>query len=273
MTLPLLLPAPIDAELPVRSADDVRAQWPPNVRNRENAPVRDALAEAFAEAFYAYQAHASYAAAQSDPARATDQYVASFAVEVGIYPQEGEADDALRDRLFTVPAVVTPAAILGIANDVLGRYTTAQAQLCESVLDRWYVFAGDPAEANHSFVTDGTASVTPLYIGRRYDVRPQRSPTGALPFPDHQGRLFVLRVPDIGAAAQYSTYADDGTTGDTSLGMFVSDGDLGNLFGQSTLFAGMQSALSAYQQIANAIDRILGQGVRWVLWVDEKLTT
>lgn len=269
----MTLPIPIDGALPIRDAADVLALWPETVQRSEDAPVRDALAESMADMFGAYQASASYAAAQSDPTRATDQYLEIHATDVGIFPQDGETGDELRDRLFTTPDVVTPSAILAVANAVLARYTTALAQLSESVLDRWFVFDGVPANACHSFVTDGTASVTPVYPRRRYDFRPQRSPTGALPFANHVGRMFILRVPDIGAATSRSTYVDDGTdNGTTPRGMFVSDGNVANLHGQSFFYTGLQTALSAYQQIANSVQQIAGHGVRFVLWVDPKLT-
>lgn len=268
----MTLPIPIDGGLPIRDASDVLALWPETVRRSEDAPVRDAMAETMAEMFGAYQPAASYAAAQSDPTRATDQYLEIHAGDVGIYPQEGETSDELRSRMFATPDVVTPAAILTIANTVLARYTTAKAQLSESILDRWFVFAGGLGDACHSYVTDGNAVVTPGYPRRRYDVRPQRSPCGALPFGDHEGRMFILRVPDIGAATALSTYADDGTDdGVTPRGMFISDGNASNVAGQSFFYSGLQTAISAYQQIANSVSQIAGHGVRWVLWVDPKI--
>lgn len=273
--MPLSIPvgSPIDGEGPIRSADDVLGLWPETVRRAETAPVRDALAEGMADMFGAYQSASSYAAAQSDATRATDQYLEIHAAGVGVYPQEGETSDELRERLFATPDVVTPAAILTVTNTVLSRYTDAQAQLSESILDRWFVFDGAVDNVCHSYVTDGTGSVTPDYPRRRYNVRPQRSPTGALPFPDHVGRMFILRVPDIGAAVSRSTYIDDGTdNGTTPRGMFLSDGNVANTSGQSFLSTGLQTAQSAYQQIANSVGQIAGHGVRWVLWVDPKLT-
>jgi hypothetical protein len=271
MTLPLLLPAPIDAELPVRSPEDVKAQWPPNVRNPEDAPVRDALAEALAEAFYAYQGHASYAAAQSDATRATDQYLASSAAEVGIYPQVGESDEALRDRLFTTPAVVTPQAILAAVNGILALYTTGRAELCESILDAWYVFDGNLSNVCHSFVGDGTYDCTPLYIDRRYDVRPNRSPTGAVLFKDRAGRLFVLRVPDIGATASLAAYAQDAAGDFPEAVMYVGDGTSSTGWGASYVFTSGDAEEAVYAAIANVVDRLAGHGVRWDMLIDPKL--
>lgn len=271
MTLPLLLPAPIDAELPVRSPEDVKAQWPPNVRSREAAPVRDALAEALAEAFYAYQGAASYAAAQSDATRATDQYLASFASEVGIYPQAGEGDEALRDRLFTTPAVVTPQAILAAVNGILALYTTATAELCESILDAWYVWDGDVNNVCHSFIGDGTFDCTPLYVDRRYDVRPNRSPTGAVCFKDRVGRLFVVRVPNVGATASLATYAQDAAGDFPEAVMYVGDGTSTTGYGASYVFPSGDAEEAVYAAIANVVDRLAGHGVRWDLLVDPKL--
>lgn len=272
MPLPLVLPVPIDGDVPVREAADVAKHWPPEVRRSETAPVRDALAEAMAATFVAYEGAASTAAAQSDPTRATGQYLEVHATEVGIFPQEGEKTEELRERLYATPEVTTPNAILEAANLVVSRYTNAKAQLCESILDRWFVTDGNPASEVHSYVTDGTASVTPDYPDRRYDYRPQRSPTGALPFSDHNGRLFILRVPQIGAVVGSQTYVDDGTGGSEKHGFFATDGDLAANAYHAFIYPGLAETLSAYQQIANSVDRLTGQGVRWVLWVDPKLT-
>lgn len=272
MPLPIVLPVPIDGDVPVREAADVAKHWPPEVRRSEVAPVRDALAEGMAAAFVAYEGASSYAAAQSDPTRATGQYLEVHATEVRVFPQEGETTEELRERLFATPEVVTPNAILAAANQVVSRYTEAKAQLCESILDRWFVTDGDPNGEVHSYVTDGTASVEPDYPDRRYPYRPQRSPTGALPFSDHEGRLFILRVPQIGAVVGSQTYVDDGSGGSEKHGFFITDGALAGNAYQAFIYPGLAEAVSAYQQIANSVDRLTGHGVRWVLWVDPKLT-
>jgi hypothetical protein len=83
--------------------------------------------------------------------------------------------------------------------------------------------------------------------------------------------MFILRVPDVGAAVDLAAYVDDGADAGAR-GMFVSDGNIANLYGQSFVYEGLQTAQSVYQQIANSVSQIAGHGVRWVLWVDPKLT-
>lgn len=271
MSIPLTLPSPIDGDVPIRTPADVVALWPPEVRRAETAPKRDAMAEALTEAFLQYQHAASYAAAQSDPTRATDEYLASFAVEVGIFPQENEDDEAIRDRLFATPDVVTPAAILDTANAALAPYTDGEAQLCESILDAWYVFDDDTANVCHSFVGDGTYDCVPLYVDRRYEHRPGRSPTGALAFNDREGRMFVLRIPDVGAAASLAAYAQDSAGDSAEAVMYVGDGTSTTGYGASYAFTSAAAEQAVYTAVANAMDRIAGHGVRWELWVDPKL--
>lgn len=268
--MPIPVGSPLDAGLPVTGPDDVLAKWPERVREAEDAPNRDAIANALAAKFIAYQKAASYSVQQADPTTATGQYLRQHATPVGIFAQEGEDDESLRDRLFAIPEVVTPQAILTLTNSVLARYTSAKAQLCESVLDRVFLFDGELDEECASYIGDGTASLDPDYPDRRYDFRPQRSPTGALPFDDHEGRLFILRVPDIGQAIALAAYPDDGTTDDGDAGTFIGDGaDLG---AEGTfLFQGGASVNTIYQQLVNAIDAIAGSGVRWSLIVDPKL--
>lgn len=273
MPLPAILPVPVDGDVPVRSADDVVALLPETHRRQESAPVRAALAEATADMFRAYQIASSYAAAQSDPTRATGQYLGAFAVGVKVFPQKDEGDEALRARLFAAREVVTPSAILDAANAILAPYTDGAAQLAESILDRWFVFDDTgPLTDCHSFVTDDTVSIWPEYPDRHYDTRPGRSPTAAIMFDDDVGRMFVLRVPDIGSAVNSVATATDGTDSGEFAGLYIDDGSDPTSQGQSFLFLGFEAAVAVYQRIANTVNTIAGHGVRWVLCVDPKLS-
>ena len=275
--LPVPLPVlPSGGDLPVRTTADVLAAYPDHVRREVNAPVRDALIEAKTEMFLGYQEHVDYAAAQSDPTRATGLYLEEFTNEVGIFKQDGEKDESLRERYFAVPELVTPEAIKGAVDSILAPFTTKTCFLCESVLDRWFV--SDGASSWHSFVGDGTSDMTPDYPDRRYATRAGSSPGGALAFSDGEGRFFILRIPNISATADAAAvaadgaavlngegvdvsatrlYADDGTDADGSSAMFV--------------FAGLGSADSVYQAIVNTVETIRGHGIRVRLLVDSKL--
>ncbi|WP_438029032.1 hypothetical protein [Sorangium sp. So ce233] len=232
--------------------------------------MRDALVEAETAMFLAYQERADYAAAQSDPMRATGVYLAGHASDRGIYQQEGEGDEELRDRVFTVPDVVSPHAILGATNAILAPYTDKEAKLFESVTDR--LFLGDGTTEWHSFLTDGTADLDPQYQDRRYELRDGAGPGGAWVFDDADGRYFVLRVPDISGITDALGYAYSGAQDpDDDAGLFMGDGSDVDGSSAGFLYQGSSDALSIYQAIANTVERIRGHGVRWLLIVDPKL--
>lgn len=252
------------------SVDDVLAVHADEQREPETAPVRDAIADAETEMFLAYQQRADYAAAQCDPTRATGIYLAGHAADRGIFKQDGEGDEELRDRVFTVPAVVTLGAILGAANAVLANYTTREAKIFESVVDRLYV--GDGTTTWHAFLADGTADVDPQYQDRRYDLRDGVGPGGGWVFGNHYGRYFILRVPDLSGITAAMPFAYDGDQSpDDGLGLFVNDGSDTDGSASGFLFEGSSDAVSVYQAIINAVERIRGHGVRWMLVVDPKL--
>lgn len=263
-TLPLpagpVLPA--GSDLPVVSPDDVHAVLPAFVRQSDSAPVRDALFAALTAILLRYQELAGAAAAQCDIARATGPYLDGLCEDRGLFRQPGEKDDALRARALTAPDLVTPAAVLAAANAILARHTPIQAQLAESILDRWYLHDGT-AEW-HSFV-----GANPQYHARLYPedaalhegfVRKNSKVGGAWAFGDRVGRMFVLRVPvlaGLGAAHGFvpQAFAFEG-------------GRRGGWF----LFQDPSSALAVYQAIANSIERIKAHSIRWLLYADPRLT-
>ena len=261
---------PSGGDLPVASAADVLAVHGIEQRSAPAAPVRDALVEAETAMFLAYQERADYAAAQSDPMRATGVYLAGHASDRGIYRQEGEDDEELRGRVFTVPEVVSPQAILGAANAILAPYTDKEAKLFESVVDR--LFLGDGTATFHAFLTDGTVDVDPQYQDRRYDLRPGIGAGGGWVFGDHDGRYFILRVPDISGVTDALGYAYSGAQDpDDSAGLFMGDGSDPDGSSSVFLYQGLSDALNVYQAIVNTVERIRGHGVRWMLIVDPKL--
>lgn len=270
--LPIPFPAlPSGGDLPVRSKDDWLAQLPEPVRREESAPVRDAVAEAAAGILLRYQDRAAYAAAQSDGTRATGIYLDGFLEDAGLPRQAGEDDEAARDRLYSPQAIVTPNAIKAAVDAILlGAGVDKRCVVFESVGDRWFV--SDGSAVWHSFVTDGTVSLDPMYDDRRYALRPGSGPGGAWACGDHFGRWMIVRVPVINLPSfgAFAWRGDDFQVA-AGLGFFVTDGT--HLAGDDNgfVFSGNAAAAEVYQAIVNVVERIKGAGVRLSLVIDPKL--
>lgn len=270
MTIPVSLPIlPSGGQLPVSSTEDVLAAYPEHVKGQTDAPVRDAIVEGQTEMFLSYQLRTDYAAAQSDPTRATGTYLDGFANSVGIHRQADEQDEPLRDRLFSIPAIVSPNNIKAAVDAILSQYTTKECALAESVLDRWFV--SDGLSTWHSFVGDGTSDMTPYYPDRLYDERSGSSPGGPLAFSNHNGRHFILRVPELTNVSSIGSFVFDGTENNRFLGFFVNDGSGADLDSHGYVFAGGSTADAIYQAIINTVNTIAGHGVRWSMFVDARL--
>jgi hypothetical protein len=256
---------PSGGQTPVTSAADVLAEYPLRVQQEPIAPVRDAVVELQTEALLAYQDAASYAAAQSDPTRATGVYLEEFTNEVSIFRQDSEEDEALRTRLFSPPSVVTPQAIKAAVDALLAPVTDKQSVLWESVADRWFVSG---TADWHSFVADGIADMRPDYPDRRYDLRSNSAPGGPAAFNESNGRMFVLRLPEIEAADGEGAFPRRPLDLHDTDRFYVNDGS-GDWHGFA--FSGGQSAHAIYGAIVNTVESIRGHGVRWLAFVDPKL--
>jgi hypothetical protein len=307
---------PQGGDLPVTDASDVIATLPSAMQPNQPSPVRDALCAALAGLMVRYQEEAGYAAAQCDILRATDQYLIALAEERGYFQQTNETQEQFRARVIATPAVVTPQAIVSLANALIAPYTSKQCMYFESGLDRWFVNNG---ATWNSFVGVGPRYDDRLYVdpnvtdGTRV---PNRDPGGAWVFADANGRLFGLRVPviqDSDVAIGYAGYNDatsqpillftgngnspadlaapelggaefqtlatpSGSLPSTAggRGLFIANGT--NTGGSEAdgscatfLYRGGIAALSIYQSIVNSIERIRGQGIRWLLFVDPNL--
>jgi hypothetical protein len=257
---------------------DVLAALPALVRESDAAPVRDALAAALVAIIARYRQLSSYSAKQCDITRATGIYLESLCREHGVFKQPGEADDELRARALTAPDLVTPQAILAAANTVLAPYTSVHAQYAESVLDRWFV--QDGSAPWHSFV-----GAQPQYFSRLYPadaaanggfVRPSSEIGGAWAFADQVGRLFVLRVPVLTGLSEAHAFAAADLSAPPGARSFVADGS--NASGSEAsgalgmfVYQSPSTALAVYQAIANAVSRIRGHSVRWLLVADARL--
>lgn len=258
--------------MPVSDASDVLAAYPVEVRREAVAPVRDALVAGQTAMFLAYQEHSAYAAAQSDPTRATGVYLVGLAADAGIPTRPGEEQEDLRDRIFRLASLgtVTPTRIIEELNLIFDPISAQRCQVFETVLDRWYV--SDGGAAWHSFVSDGTVDATACYPARHYDIRVQSRPGGAWAFSGRVGRAIIVRVPKLGAALRvHAAFAFDGTQGTGGLGLFVSDGT--NLDGDANafVFAGSRQTERVYQDALDMLLEAKGQGVRLMIVLDERL--
>jgi hypothetical protein len=266
--------------LPVTGDADVRAVLPAFLRPYDAAPVRDAIFAALTQILLTYQRRAAHAAAQSDILRAVGRGLTQACAERGIYRQAGELDHALRARALTVPNLVTPAAVLAAANTILAPYTPVLPQYSEAAQDRWFVGA-DSSRVWRSFLfRHATTPRSPLYLDRLYpedtaanggSVRPQSSPGAARIYSDTVGRYFLLRVPDLSPldASLAATYREASVGVAVGGRMFVGRGTTPT----SATFVRRigATAVAVYQAVVNAVDRIKGSSIRWMLLVDPKL--
>lgn len=188
-----LLPTPVTeswiggGDLPVDDAADVLKEFDPIHRRPEVAPVRDAFCEGYSEGFIKYQNVAAFAAAQSDPMRAVEDSLKSFAEEHSIVPTPGETEESIRARMFRAPKIVTPKALVDAVDAFYG--SPGNCFLSELELDGWFVH-GDTS------VWDSFVGNSPDYPDRLYDSLTYMNPDAAIPssgFP----RAFILRIAEI----------------------------------------------------------------------------
>jgi hypothetical protein len=231
---------PIDgADVPVASVDDVVAVWDDCIQEVATAPVRDAIQAGQAAMMIAYQEAASYAAAQSDPLRATGEYLDEIGGEErGIFRVKGELDLSYSARVNATPSVADPADVISAINAILAQYTTILARYLERS-DCMFLGGGLAPSTGIHFVPDSALGLTsqsaacptgavgcvmadipsgapatswsthlyaadgpnapPNYPDRRYDTILNRRPGGARLFDDPFGRYFEIRVPDLAA--------------------------------------------------------------------------
>lgn len=281
-SLPFPAPTTLSSvDVAVRDKDDVVASLPREYRLTDIHPVLDALATGLAAMAVEHQSRADYAAAQSDPMQATDEYLSGLASDRGVQRADGELDPSLRARVLSTPKLVTPNDIVAAINEILASVTTAEAQVFESILDAWFVSDGTDGAGGdagfNSFVGDGLSEVCPRYPDRLYpddavenlgDYRPQSSPGGAIVFADDIGRHFVVRVPELNDVDAPRQFAGDGTTAGGDIGMFVGSGASAGLAFVSNDFL---TAEETYQAIVDTVQRMKGHGIRWTLLVDRKL--
>jgi len=284
--LPFTPPAvPGGGDLPVRSTEDVKTLLPKGIQQAENAPVRDALVEALTKIAFSWQEAASAAAAQADIGRATDQFLVGAAEDRSSAKQLSESDAAFRARALAVPATVSRKAIVDAVNAILAPFTAIQCRVFDSILDRMYVFNGSGPNTSHCYVSAPSASGN-IFSGPNYPDRlypeyaaqnggaflPNSSPGGAWAFGDCVGRYFVVRVPDL--APVFASHAF--TTGQTlpSPGthhLYVFTGAATNNDFRAYVSGNSLTAIAVYQAIVNSVNNLIGQSMRWQLFVDPNL--
>lgn len=261
--LPLPSETTLGSEIPVSSTSDVLAEFATPQRNPETAPNRDAIAEAYADGFVEYQNAAERAAAQSDPLRATGNYLKAYADEHQVIPLPGESEDSLRARLFDSPQIVTPEAIEAIINEVISPLT---CKISELDMDGWFIHASMPGVGDQS-VWDSFVGTEPNYPDRYYDDQPSLRVGGCVPS-NNLPRSFHVRIPSLNAQDESYDYMgtfaivlQDGTFSTT--GWFVGD-DLNIYHDQAT-------SVDKYNTIIARVEKIKGQGISWSMIVDPTL--
>lgn len=280
-----VLPLPVGGssllggDLPVSDASDVLAELPYEYQQPGDAPIRDAICEAFAEGFAEYQRLAETSAMQCDPLRATGSSLTSVGEEDGIPRADGEPDETYRDRLLASPEIVTPQAIYDTIVDILEHYTTALPCVFEPALDGWFASAGN--------LDSGFIGADPSYLERYY---PDDEPVNGLVFDgsspggtwvgDGSPRMFVVRIPALEGSDDDIAFVFSGAYPVTSSEknvFFVGDGTdpSGSESDESvstSVYASRLSAQQVYDAIVAAVEAIKGQGVKWMLVVDPLLS-
>lgn len=286
-TLPLPGPViPAAGDLPVQAASDVLDVLPKShLPDAGSTVVRDALVQCLLSMLLEYQNRAGYAAAQSDPGRATTQYEDGQFNDRGFRRAVSEQDESFRTRGLSVPALVTPVNVVAAVNAILAPFTKIQCQYLES--DQDGLFLTDDTGIYHSFLGAGPNYPDRLFpsdaISNGGVFRPNADPGGAWLFPDTTGRFFVLRVPDLSSYNSAHAFLGNGTDTNRSeslgsIGVFLGDGsNTNNSEVNGTIGAYMDSdvttASGIYQSIIDTVESIRGHSIRWELFVDSNLTS
>lgn len=259
---------------PISTSDDVLAALPQALRDPALDPVRDTLVVALTALLQEWQYRSDYGAAQSDPSRAVEQYLAALGGDRGASKTIGEAEEAFRERAFQQRECVTERSIAAGVDAVLSLVTTARCALVDAALDGWFIHDGTDGNGGppkwHSFV-----GAPPSYPDRYTEddavnndgkFRPNSAVGSARVFSDSLGRLLLVRVPDVGfqlrdaalvfaagvAPAEQGFFVGDGTT--TPVGAFVD--------------ASSAEPTAIYRAIGSFLEAALGQSVRWEMTSD-----
>lgn len=153
-----------NSPLPVETVDDVIAEWSTDVYDATTyQPILQAVIAGQAAMLLAYQDASAFAADQSDPLRATDEYEDEIGWELAVHRQKNQGDDDYRSRFFR-EATVSPEDIIAAANTALAPFTSTSCVYFEH-LDAWHV-----RETYLDIVSATNAS--PIVIGIRFAIPP-----------------------------------------------------------------------------------------------------
>lgn len=267
-------------DLPVRDRDDVKAILPAKYKEQVTAPVRDALVDGSTGAHRTWQDRATIAAAKADVSRSQDELLDGLGADRDITRAKDEPNPAYRRRIFELPLLVSPTNIVDEVNKILAPFTDIEAQLFESVLDRWYASRRASNAVWHSFVgRRGQKNPGPNYGSRLLagdapqnngQFRPNTNPGNAWAFNDQAGRYFILRVPDLVGLGVFAPARGPIGSQDPSISWYVGDGT--SAINTSYLSASASTALSVYEAIVDRVQSMVGQSIRWKLVADPELT-
>jgi hypothetical protein len=265
------------APLAICRREDVLAQLPKTLLKSDVRPITDALADSLLAILLECQYRGSYAAAQSDVARAVGRYLAELGAERQFSQATGELAADYRARILEIEQGSTLVAIRAAVNAILAPHTESTCQVIEPALDRWFVGVEGSGAVWHGCVGAG---ISPSYPTRLYpsevdrnggESLPYSEPLGARVFGDHQGRLFMVIVPRLEGLGSDSCVWD--YTGERpDWGLFCSS-EGGGMPGELRGFVREESttAIAVYRAIENAVHTLAGHSCRWSMLTSEYL--
>lgn len=263
--LPLPDETTIGAENPVTTGDDVLLEFALPQRTPAEAPNRDGIAAAFAEGFVAYQNAAERASAQSDPLKATGNYLRGYADEHQIVPVPGESESSIRARMFVSPSIVTPDAIAAVINEVIAPLV---CKISELDLDGWFIHTSYPSAGGPQSVWDSFVGTEPNYPDRYYADQPDLRVGGCVPsnnFP----RSFHVRIPSLNAQDEAYDYIGTRSTEFDQAGNAITTGWF--IGDNLNIYRDQSTSVDKYNTIIARVEKIKGQGISWSMIVDPSL--
>jgi len=273
---------PDAAPLAVSTTDDALALLPEALKRGEQHPVTDALLESLVGILLEAQYRGSYAAAQSHAARATDRFLVELGADVGTLASEDEDEEALRGRIAGQQETATLDAIRAAVNALLAPHTARACQVIEPALDRWFVRGATAAVWFGGCVGTG---ISPPYGDRLYPSDATRNggesiassePCGARTYSDHVGRIFQVLVPDLAGLTELEAFAWGTPRPQSSAPDPRTEGPatfVGGTTAQIGFFARSSGTTTEalMKAIADTVDGIAGQSIRWTLLTDRNL--
>lgn len=278
--MPAILPPLVPEAQPpaVRTAADVLALMRREVRESENAPVRDALIALTLGVLFEFQYRSDLAEQEADLLRATTVYLRELGTERGFSQLATESDADFRERMLDQLGVVTKDAIVAAVNALLSPFTATECVLLECSLDGLFINDGTDGDGNpaiwHSFI-----GATPSYPDRFFEgdeeqndgvFRPNSDPGGARIF-DGTRRQFLLLVPDLTGFSDFVPFLWEDAADEESeafpaaseaIGWFLSDGSDPDIEG-SYIYLGLASESSLYDGIVRTVNLLAGQSISW----------